>query len=199
MVDLKYIGVIGRINDNNITYNREILEVIYSYNFIPICISLRFIDNEFDIIKPLIDQCDGFILQGGTNFYDIDLLIVKYLYENDIPTLGICLGMQTMSCLFNGKIDNINNHYSLDKYVHNIYIDDKSKLFKIIGKNKILVNSRHKEYITKTDLNISSYSDVIESVEDINKKFFIGVQWHPESLIDQNSKNLFESFFSSIN
>lgn len=196
---MKYIGVIGRINDNNITYNREILEVIYSYNFIPICISLRFIDNEFDIIKPLIDQCDGFILQGGTNFYDIDLLIVKYLYENDIPTLGICLGMQTMSCLFNGKIDNINNHYSLDKYVHNIYIDDKSKLFKIIGKNKILVNSRHKEYITKTDLNISSYSDVIESVEDINKKFFIGVQWHPESLIDQNSKNLFESFFSSIN
>lgn len=196
---MKYIGVIGRINDNNITYNREILEVIYKYNCIPICISLRFIENEFDIIKPLIDKCDGFILQGGTNFYDIDLLIVKYLYENNIPTLGICLGMQTMACLFNGKMDNINNHYSLNKYVHNIYINDKSKLFKIIGKNKILVNSRHKEYVTNTDLSISSFSNVIESVEDISKKFFIGVQWHPESLMDENSKKLFDYFFFSLN
>lgn len=196
---MKYIGVIGRINDNNITYNREILNVIYKYNCIPICISLRFIDNEFNIIKPLIDMCDGFILQGGTDFYNTDLLIVKYLYDNNIPTLGICLGMQTMACLFNGKMDKINNHYSLNKYVHNIYIDTNSMLYKIIGKNKIMVNSRHKEYIINTDLNISSHCNIIESIEDINKKFFIGVQWHPESLMDENSKKLFENFFFSIN
>jgi len=196
---LKYIGIIGRINDNNITYNREILNVIYKYNCIPICISLRFIDNELDIIKPLIDMCDGFILQGGTNFYNTDLLIVKYLYDNNIPTLGICLGMQTMAYLFNGEMDKINNHYSLNKYVHNIHIDTNSRLYEIIGKNTIMVNSRHKEYIVNTDLDVSSYSDIIESIEDINKKFFIGVQWHPESLMDENSEKLFKNFFFSIN
>ena len=119
------------------------------------------------------------------------------MYEKYIPVLGICLGMQTMAYLFNGKFDKIDNHNSLEKYVHNINIDKNSKLYKIIRKNKIMVNSRHNECITNTDLNVSSYSNVIESIEDINKKFFIGVQWHPESLMDENSKNLFESFFFS--
>ena len=195
---MKYIGIIGRLNDNKITYNKEIVDIIYEYNCIPICISLKFVDNELDKVKLLIDKCNGFILQGGSEFYNSDLEIVKYLYDNDIPTLGICLGMQTMAYLFNGKMDKIDNHYSLDKYVHNIYINTKSKLFNIINKNEILVNSRHKYYITDTDLDISSYSDVIESIEDINKRFFIGVQWHPESIMDENNKKLFENFFFSI-
>jgi len=196
---LKYIGVIGRINDDKITYNREILDVIYKYDCVPLCISLKFDSkDDFFKVKSLIDMCDGFILQGGADFYDVDLVIVKYLYEKNIPTLGICLGMQTMACLFNGKMDKIDNHYSLEKYVHTINIDKSSKLFSIIKKDNILVNSRHNDYITKTNLNVSSYSDVIESVEDINKKFFIGVQWHPESLMDENSILLFDNFFFSI-
>ena len=196
---MKYIGVIGRINDNKITYNREILDVIYKYDCIPVCISLKFDSkDEFFKVKSLIDMCDGFILQGGTIFYDVDLVIVKYLYEKNTPTLGICLGMQTMACLFNGKIDKIDNHYSSDKYVHTINIHNNSKLFSIIKKNHILVNSRHHDYIVNTNLNVSSYSDVIESVEDNNKKFFIGVQWHPETLMDENSILLFDSFFFSI-
>ena len=197
---MKYIGIIGRKQNDRITYNKEVIDVIYKYNCIPVCISLKF-DNtdEFQNIKPLIDMCDGFILQGGTDFYDIDLSIVKYLYDKNIPTLGICLGMQEMAYLFNGKMGKIENHHSFNKYVHSIIIDEKSKLFKIIGKNKIFVNSRHHDYIINTDLNISSYSDVIESVEDPHKKFFIGVQWHPESLMDKSSKKLFNYFFYSIN
>jgi len=196
---LKYIGVIGRINDDKITYNREILDVIYKYHCVPVCISLKFDSkDEFFKVKSLIDMCDGFILQGGTIFYDVDLVIVKYLYEKNIPTLGICLGMQTMACLFNGKMDKIKNHYSLDKYVHTINIDEDSKLYSIIKENNILVNSRHHDYVTCTNLNVSSYSDVIESIEDINKDFFIGVQWHPETLMDENSILLFDNFFFSI-
>lgn len=197
---MKYIGIIGRKQNDRITYNKEVIDVIYKYNCIPVCISLKF-DNtdEFQNIKPLIDMCDGFILQGGTDFYDIDLSIVKYLYDKNIPTLGICLGMQEMAYLFNGKMGKIESHHSFNKYVHSIIIDEKSKLFKIIGKNKIFVNSRHHDYIIHTDLNISSYSDVIESVEDPHKKFFIGVQWHPESLMDKSSKKLFNYFFYSIN
>lgn len=196
-----YIGIIGRKNDDKITFNQEIIDVINKYNCIPIGIIVDFNNNprnEFNKIKNLIDICNGFILQGGSDYYDIDLLITKYLHKKNIPTLGICLGMQTMAMTFNGIMNDIINHKSLNKYVHEINILPDSKLYNIIKKNKILVNSRHKSYVVNTDLSISSTNNIIESIEDKNKDFFIGVQWHPESLMDENSILLFNSFFLSL-
>ena len=135
-----YIGIIGRKNDNKITFNQEIINVINKYNCIPIGIIANFNNNpniEFNKIKKIIDLCDGFILQGGDNYYDIDILITKYLYKNNIPTLGICLGMQTMADAFDGNMNKINNHNSKNKYVHQITINENSKLYGIIKKNKI--------------------------------------------------------------
>ncbi len=196
-----YIGIIGRKNEDKITFNQEIINVIYKYNCIPIGIIVNFnndSDEEFNKIKNLLDICNGFILQGGSDYYDIDILITKYLYDKNIPTLGICLGMQTMGMTFNGVMDDIDDHKSLAKYVHYIEINNNSKLHQIIKKNKILVNSRHKSYILKTDLDVAATNKIIEAIEDKNKRFFIGVQWHPESLMDENSILLFNSFFNSI-
>ncbi len=198
---MNYIGIIGRKNDNKITFNQEVINVINKYNCIPIGIIVDF-DNEpnieFNKIKNIIDLCDGFILQGGSDYYDIDILITKYLYENNIPTLGICLGMQTMAMTFNGTMSEINNHNSKNEYVHDIKINENSKLYNIIKKDKIFVNSRHNSYIVNTDLDISATNNIIEAIEDKNKKFFIGVQWHPESIMDENSILLFNYFFLSI-
>ena len=198
---MHYIGIIGRKNDNKITFNQEIINVIHKYNCIPIGIIVDFDNNpniEFNKIKNIIDLCDGLILQGGSDYYDIDILITKYLYENNIPTLGICLGMQTMAMTFNGTMSEIANHNSKSKYVHSINIDKNSKLYNIIKKDKIFVNSRHNSYIINTDLDVSATNNVIEAIEDKNKKFFIGVQWHPESIMDENSILLFNYFFLSI-
>lgn len=198
---MHYIGIIGRKNDNKITFNQEITNVIHKYNCIPIGIIVDF-DNdqniEFNKIKNIIDLCNGFILQGGSDYYDIDILITKYLYENNIPTLGICLGMQTMAMTFNGTMSEINGHNRKNKYVHAIKINENSKLYNIIKKDKIFVNSRHNSYIVNTDLDVSATNNIIEAIEDKNKKFFIGVQWHPESIMDENSILLFNSFFLSI-
>lgn len=193
-----YIGIIGRKNENKITFNEEIINVIHKYNCIPIGIIVNFDNNptlEFNNIKPLIDMCDKFILQGGNEYYDIDILITKYLFDKNIPTLGICLGMQTMAMTFGGIMSEIDKHKSLNNYVHEIKIDKNSKLYEIIKKDKISVNSRHKSYIVCTNLNTSATNKIIEAIEDKDKKFFIGVQWHPESLMDKNSILLFNSFF----
>lgn len=60
--------------------------------------------NEFEKIKEIIDFCDGIIFPGGKYIKEIDLKIMKYLYEQDKPTFGICLGMQIMGATFNGGI-----------------------------------------------------------------------------------------------
>lgn len=168
---------------------------IITFGFVP-----PVIDNKLDYekLKKIMKKIDGVILEGGDDFDKFDLEVVKYIYDNDIPCLGICLGMQMMGCLFDGKMKDVKGHMSNKKYVHFVYLNKNGKLYKIFKKRKILVNSRHNSIITETSLNKEAYSNVLEAVSADNKKFFIGVQWHPESLDDINSYKLFKAFFKSL-
>lgn len=147
-------------------------------------------------------MCLGVILQGGDDYYDIDLEIVDYIYKANIPCLGICLGMQTMGIYMNGILEMIPTMHSHNnknkKYSHSVKIVSSSKLYHILGEEIIKVNSRHNYILTKTDLSIVGYSDdyFIEAIEDTNKLFFIGVEWHPESMVkyDSISNKLFDYF-----
>lgn len=193
------IGVIGRKrifnNHEYIVFNKEIINLIYEYNFKPLGIIINFKNDDF---KKYIDKCKGIILQGGNDIYEIDEEIIKYIYNKKIPVLGICLGFQLMGKTFNGKINRLNNnHNKNEKYVHSIKIIRNSLLYKIIGKEEIFVNSRHQDHLLNSSLKISSISNdgIIESIEDKIHPFFIGVQWHPETLNDENSKKLFSYFF----
>lgn len=193
----KKIGILLRCDD---TYhlNKELTKVLLEYNVIPIGIVSDKLEDMIELSKDI----DGYILQGGSNYTDTEIKFVKYLYDNNIRTLGICLGMQMMSVMKDGTIDTLktNRHQSINKYVHDVKIDKNSKLYEIIKDEKIEVNSRHNDYIKTTNLYISAKSDdgVIEAVEDKSKTFFIGVEWHPESIMDERSKKIFEAFLNSI-
>ena len=63
------------------------------------------------------------------------------------------------------------------------------------------VNSIHemlaKEEMVKSFVKISSYSDdgFVESFELPNKKFVVGVKWHPELMLEEEStQRLFKYF-----
>ena len=178
----------------NIIYN-DIVKSIINNGGIPVGITL------FSNYKELIDICDGIIFQGGDDFeiYDYDAL--KYAYSINKPVLGICLGMQLMGMLFNGTMIDINNHKKTLNYVHEVRIKRNSKLYNIFKTDIIKVNSRHKSIIKNTKLNVSGISKegYIEAIEDSSKKFFIGIQWHPESMLDYDNKqnNLFKNFLKS--
>lgn len=152
--------------------------------------------NAWNDILPLLKCCHGFVFQGGDEFYNYDLKIVDYAYKNDIPSFGICLGMQLFAIYKNGTLGTVKNHNSKDQYVHNIIVNQNSKLATLL--NNQAVNSRHHDQILKTDMLISAYAEdgVIEAVEDPNKKFFIGVQWHAEDMIayDEVMNSLWNDF-----
>ena len=188
-------------------FRSDLLAFLRKYKEIEvITIPINFKNNEYDElerVEELINSCNGIILPGGSNAYEIDLKIAKYLHEQNIPTLGICLGMQILSLAFDGDIAILkdNRHQSKEEYVHEVKLKRDNKIASILKKNKILVNSRHNEHITTTDLNITAIAPdmTIEAVEDQNKKFFIGIQWHPESLPnDIYSKRLFDYFINTL-
>lgn len=190
------IGIVCRIdkteNNNVYVFNKELCDYLLEKKI-----------KIFPIIaydEKMIEMCDGFILPGGDN-KTIDFSIIKYTFENDIPLLGICAGMQSIGEYFGGILENVENHYSKNKYVHEIKIDKNSKLFSILKIDKALVNSRHKYKLINQNIKTSAYSldKTVECIECSDKKFFIGVSWHPESMVEYDtlSQRLFEYFIET--
>lgn len=192
------IGIISREYHSNtnkkisIVY-QDIINAIIKSNGIPIGIPYN------EDITPYLSICKGFIFQGGDDIDKHNLKTIKILKEKNIPTLGICLGMQEM--FYQKNLQDIPNHKI--NSLHEVNIVQNTLLSKIIKKDKILVNSRHKSAINKTKYLVSSISkdNIIESLEDPKQKFFLGIQWHPENLykIDNSSRKIFDYFVNICN
>lgn len=159
-------------------------------------------DEYHDLIAQ-INLCDGILFQGGAACDNYEMIVAKYCYENDIPTLGICCGQNVMVRALGGttyQISNPKKHNQLfEEYVHDIKINPSSKFYNIMKLETIRVNSRHKKTINKSPyleqvaFCEDGYPDVVESKD---KKFYIGVRFHPESLYknDKNMNKIFQYF-----
>ncbi|ETI69097.1 gamma-glutamyl-gamma-aminobutyrate hydrolase family protein [Neobacillus vireti] len=142
----------------------------------------------------------------------VELTIVEYAIMNKIPLLAICRGIQILNVALGGTLiqdipsqvkDSIQHTQKIERYrdSHWVTISKDSKLFQIVGSERIRVNSLHHQSIetVATDLRIVAQSSdgIIEAVEYINPAaFMIGVQWHPESMASSNQSmnNLFAEF-----
>ena len=219
------IGIVGRLysGESNIICVEEIRIAVTKFWGIPLLIlpvdkdemSCKnvYSEEEIEDLERVLNLCDGFILPGGDTWYRLDEVVIDYAIRRDKPLLAICLGMQVLSKVLSGekeiaydntiKNNTLINHLEPNKdYVHSVIIDKNSKLYSIIGEEKIWVNSRHSYHVPELDNTLicaRSSDGLIEGVELKDKKFIIGVQWHPESnLEDEHSKKLFKSFFDNF-
>lgn len=174
----------------------------------------RLTEEEKQDLETQIDMCDGILFIGGKRWYEYQEYIFNISLKKNKSILGICLGMQMMVGAIarkygDGTYKNIKNETSIDhnsiagnKYAHSINIVDNTILKSILKVDSCKVNSRHNYHVG--DVNeyiISSYSEdgIPESIEMPDKRFVIGLQWHPEEMIhfDENSKKIFSEFVNS--
>ena len=191
------IGITCRTIKNDdrdiLEVNKSIVDYVIKSGGIPLLILS---DMDFSIF-------DGFIFPGGYSWEKLDEKVLKYAFDNDIPALGICAGMQLIASMdkFGNVLDNCiaignNHHQSKDEYVHEITINN-GILLDILGSNKIIVNSRHNDTVNlNNNFTVDAYSsdNIIEAVHIPNKTFILGLQWHPEDLSDEYSEKIFKYF-----
>jgi len=142
-----------------------------------------------------------------------EIALVKKAKVKRVPILAICRGMQLVNVAFGGDLyqdfsfekkflDHTLEGSAIYHKRHPVVIQEGSKLFHIIQKRKIMVNTSHHQMVKKVapEFVATAWSEkdgVVEAIESMDDHFLLCVQWHPELLKDRSSKALFDSLVQS--
>lgn len=140
---------------------------------------------------------------------------IQVALEKNIPLFGVCRGLQDINVALGGTLHQCihttpgffdhreDKNTPLEKQyseAHSVKLNQQGKLFDIIAKQEINVNSLHSQAIDELGQRLTNEAvapdGVIEAVSINDISFGIAVQWHPEWKINQNpiQKKLFEAF-----
>ena len=140
-------------------------------------------------------------------------LVKSILSDTDIPVLGICRGMQILNIVSGGTLyqdllsqnatefnHSLTDVFPRDELSHIVNITNPSKLYDVFQVDKIAVNSFHHQGIKTVgesfEATMISEDNIIEAIEMKGDRFVVGVQWHPELLVEKHPEylKLFTSF-----
>ena len=142
-----------------------------------------------------------------------ELSLLKGALARDLPVLGICGGEQLLAVALGGTLIQHIPESIADALAHEqstphnnpghvVKILPDTLLHKIIGGEKMQVNTSHHQAVCtpgRATVNAVAPDGVIEGIEDTAKKFCLGVQWHPEYLIDPGDIRIFQALIAAAN
>ncbi len=161
-----------------------------------------------------LNHCDGLLLSGGADIHpshygqaerphfrhmvDRDAMEIELFHQfkdKNKPIMGVCRGMQMINVCLGGTLyQEISEQFSDTQYPKTypkkyLYrkpttIKPASRLFSIIQKDQIMVNSMHHQAVNKLGkgLKVSAMEPkgIIQAIEHETIPHIFGVQWHPE-------------------
>ncbi len=172
-------------------------------------------------LERYIQSLDGLVVIGGADVppsaygqepapqtrtmpaerYEFESKLISRWLQTDKPLLGVCLGTQFVNVVTGGTlIQDIPTQVGT-KVIHRgkgaeheITIDPASRLCKILGAERVIVNSSHHQAVGDVGKGLKvvarSADGVIEALEMTGKRFCLLVQWHPERMKDADHRKV---------
>lgn len=156
----------------------------------------------------------------GMTLYQKDrfeIALIKAALAADKPIFGICRGIQIMNVAMDGTLyQDLESQYpelkiqhpqaTLGQFAtHHVELTAGSKLAKLYGRSTIKVNSRHHQAVKAVGkgLKVTAVAPdgVVEGMESTDTDLFLGVQWHPENMWQQEDPQqlvVFQDFLDRI-
>lgn len=134
-----------------------------------------------------------------------DFAYVREAKDRGLPTLGICLGTQTMNVAFGGTLlqhipDDVPGAAEhRDGAEHPVHIESGTILSRALQVETATVNSFHHQGIGEVApgfrVAARSPDGIIEAIERPDLPFFLGVHWHPERIAtSETTRRLLRAF-----
>lgn len=134
----------------------------------------------------------------------LELELFKRTIDLKKPILGICRGIQLINVALGGTLytdlslhrpGSIRHDYYPDwprtHLAHGVTVLREERLFQIVHEEVLTVNSLHHQGVRSLAPGLrplgTAEDGSVEAVELVDHPFCLGVQWHPEWLLDQNA------------
>ncbi len=135
----------------------------------------------------------------------VELQLLRWAIDQKLPVLGICRGNQMLNVAAGGTLyqdigaqvnhalrhEHVNGE-PYNRLTHSIEVDPPSRLARALGATHIDVNSLHHQSIKQVAPGFRVVArapdGIIEGIESQNGHFALGVQFHPEWLIDDDAR-----------
>lgn len=138
---------------------------------------------------------------------NVELKVSRWALDAGIPIMAICRGIQMLNVAMGGtlwqdiasQLPNAAKHdyhpdYPEDFMAHTVKPLPGSRLSEIIGDDEQSVNSLHHQAIDKLGQGLRPVAyapdGIVEAVEGIDARWIVGVQWHPEWLVESDPRML---------
>jgi len=154
-----------------------------------------------EVIFSLLETFDFIVLSPGPGLpeetYSMNSILSIYAAKK--PIIGICLGMQGIVSHFGGKL------YNLNKVMHGVSIEmnvlNNDSIYKGLPKKmKVgIYNSWACSIETSKELQLLSESEekIVLSTKHETLPIY-GLQFHPESILTENGKQILRNFVENV-